>query len=94
METAHKEAKERYQREHVTPFIYENNNNIFYYKNSIDYSKYRWTLDTPEDFELLTKVYEELYEGKHDFYLKEIIELFERKPELSDINAHIEQKQL
>lgn len=94
LKIAHDEAKEKYQREHVTPFIYENNNKIFYYKNNVDYSKYRWTLDTPEDFELITLVYEELYKEKHNFYLNEIIELFERKSELFSINAHIEQKKL
>lgn len=91
---AYKEANEIYQREHVTPYIYESNNNIFYYKNDIDYSKQRWTLDTFEDFKLITTIYEELYNGQHDFYLKEIMELFERKPELFNINCHVKQKHL
>lgn len=94
LEYAYKEAKEIYQREHVTPFIYENSDNIFYYKNDMDYSEHRWTLDTEEDFELITKIYEELYKGSHDFFLKDIIELFQRKPELFNINAHIKQKEL
>ncbi|MDR7856912.1 glycosyltransferase family protein [Tissierella sp.] len=94
LEIAYNEANKKHQREHVTPYIYENSNNIFYYKNDIDYSKYRWTLDTEEDFELISMVYEELYKGQHDFYLKDIIELFERKPELFSINAHIEQKKV
>ncbi|MBU5436665.1 glycosyltransferase family protein [Tissierella sp. MSJ-40] len=92
LDVAYKEATERYQREHVTPFIYENGNNVFYYKNDIDYSKHRWTLDTEEDFELIAKIYDKLYMGKHDFYLNEIIELFKRQPELFNINEHIEQK--
>jgi len=46
-----------YQREHVTPFIYENSKNIYYYKNDIDYSKYRWTLDTEEDYKLIEIIY-------------------------------------
>lgn len=94
LEVAYSKAKEKYQREHVTPFIYENSNNIFYYKNDIDYSKYRWTLDTKEDFELISKIYEELYKEQHDFYLNDIIELFRIKPELFNINSHIEQKKL
>lgn len=94
LEVAYSKAKEKYQREHVTPFIYENSNNIFYYKNDIDYSKYRWTLDTKEDFELISKIYEELYKEQHDFYFKDIIELFRIKPELFNINSHIEQKKL
>lgn len=94
LEDAYIKAKEIYQREHVTPFIYENSDDIFYYKNDIDYSKHRWTLDTEEDFRLITNIYEELYRGKHDFYFKDIIELFERMPELFNINEHIEQKKL
>lgn len=94
LETAFMKAYEKYQREHVTPYIYENAKEIYFYKNDIDYSKYRWTLDTKEDLELICKIYDELYKGTHDFYLNNIIELFEKKPELYKINAHIEQKKL
>lgn len=87
-------AKETYQREHVTPYIYENYINIYYYKNDIDYSKHRWTLDTEEDFKLISEVYRQLYHGKNDFYLSDIVELFDKVPELYEINAHIEQKKL
>ncbi|MSU00119.1 cytidylyltransferase domain-containing protein [Tissierella pigra] len=94
LENAYIEAKKDYQREHVTPFIYENSTNIFYYKNDIDYSKHRWTLDTEEDFELINRIYEELYNGKHNFYLEEVLELFKRQPNLFNINNYIEQKKL
>lgn len=87
-------AKEKYQREHVTPYIYETSGTAFYYKNDIDYSKYRWTLDTEEDFELISEIYKHLYHGVHDFYLNDIVKLFEKIPELYDINAHIEQKKI
>jgi len=94
LENAFNHAEEKYQREHVTPFIYENTNQAFYYKNNIDYSMYRWTLDTDEDFKLITEIYRRLYSGKHDFYLHDIVSLFERHPELRDINAHVEQKKI
>jgi spore coat polysaccharide biosynthesis protein SpsF len=94
LENAFNNAKEAYQREHVTPYIYENSKKIFFYKNDIDYSKYRWTLDTDEDFELIKIIYDRLYLEKHDFYLKEIIEFFNQEPNLYQINAHIEQKKL
>ncbi len=88
------DAKEKYQREHVTPYIYETAGSAYYYKNDKDYSKFRWTLDTDEDFDLITEVYKHLYKGIHDFYLSEIVELFEKKPSLYDINAHVEQKKI
>lgn len=94
LEIAYKRADLKYQREHVTPYIYENCNNAFFYKNDVDYSKYRWTLDTEEDFELISKIYDKLYGGNHDFYLNDILELFERQPELFNINKHIEQKKI
>jgi len=94
LEKAYCEAKETYQREHVTPYLYENCKNIFFYINDINYSKYRWTLDTQDDLELITKVYSYLYKGKHDFFLKKIIALFEERQELFKINEHVEQKKI
>lgn len=88
------EAKEMYQREHVTPFIYENSKNIYYYKNNIDYSKYRWTLDTEEDYKLIEIIYKNLYKGKHDFYVEDISKLFDDMPELFEINKNVQQKKL
>ncbi len=94
LQQAFNNAKEKYQREHVTPYIYEMSNKRYYYKNDVDYSKYRWTLDTAEDFKLVSEVYGHLYHGVHDFYLNEIVNLFADRPELYQINAHIEQKKI
>lgn len=85
-------GNEIYHREHVTPYMYENCNKVHYFKNDINYSKYRWTLDTVEDFELITQIYNILYKGRHDFYLEDIVEIFKEEPKLFAINAHIEQK--
>ncbi|WZL74984.1 glycosyltransferase family protein [Clostridiaceae bacterium 35-E11] len=92
LEKAYLEAKQKYQREHVTPYIYENSKSVFYYKNNIDYSHYRWTLDTNEDFELINEIYKRLYKGKHDFYLKEVLELFNIDQSLYEINKEVKQK--
>lgn len=94
LEQAFLKATEKYQREHVTPFIYENNLDVYYYMNDIDYSNYRWTLDTKEDFKLIKCIYDELYKREHNFYLNDIIDLMIKKPELPRINLHIEQKGL
>lgn len=93
LKKAFQEAIEMYQREHVTPFIYENSKNIYYYKNNIDYSKYRWTLDTEEDYKLISAVYDRLYENYGSkFGFKEILELIKTDPELIKINIQVEQK--
>jgi spore coat polysaccharide biosynthesis protein SpsF len=94
IEDAFNNAKEKYEREHVTPYVYEAAKNVFFYKNEVDYSEYRWTLDTEEDFKLIRAIYKELYKGKHDFYLAKIVDLMNERPELKMINAHIEQKKV
>lgn len=67
LEYAWKNAKKESEREHVTPYIRNNSNqkgkNIFSlisYKNNIDYSKIRITVDEPNDFELINKVITDL----------------------------------
>lgn len=87
-------AKENYQLEHVTPYIYENNKDIYYYKNDVNYSKYRWTVDTKEDFELIKIIYEKLYKTENNFYLEDIIKIIENNPELIEINKDIQQKEI
>jgi spore coat polysaccharide biosynthesis protein SpsF len=94
LEDAYNNGTEKYHREHVTPYIYERSNKIHYFKNDINYSKYRWTLDTEEDLELVSEIYNRLYKGTHDFYLQDIIEIFKKEPKLFTLNAHIEQKKV
>lgn len=94
LEEAYKNATEKYQREHVTPYIYENAKRIFYYKNDINYSHYRWTLDTEEDWMLIKKLYEHLYHGKHDFYMSDVLMVMEQNPELFQINKDVKQKSI
>jgi spore coat polysaccharide biosynthesis protein SpsF (cytidylyltransferase family) len=90
---AYQYAKERYQREHVTPYLYENRT-IGYYCSDSNNSRYRWTLDTEEDWELISEIYKHLYHGKHNFYYQDILDLMEKYPELQYINNEIEQKKL
>lgn len=94
LEDAFNYAKKTYQREHVTPYIYEISKKIHNYKASEDYSKYRWTLDTYEDFELIKTIYAKLYRGQHDFYYKDILDLIEQYPNIARINEAVEQKKL
>jgi spore coat polysaccharide biosynthesis protein SpsF len=80
LETAWKCAKKESEREHVTPYIRNNSNqkgeNIFSsisYKNNIDYSKIRITVDEPSDFVLINKVITELGFNKSWFEYTEYI---------------------
>ena len=53
----------------------------------------RLTVDTPEDFALISEIFNELYKPNEVFTLKEIISLCRERPDLVAINAHVKQKQ-
>lgn len=93
LERAFNEATKSYQREHVTPFIYENGK-CYVYKNDKDYSNFRWTLDTRDDFYMISAVYDGLYKGKHNFYMDDIVKYLNIHPKIVEINKNIEQKKL
>lgn len=97
LEEAYKNATEKFEKEHVTPYIYKTNKDKFkignlVLKDSKEYEKIRITLDTKEDYTLLCCVYDYLYNKDRNFKCKDIIELFEKKPWLFNINNNIEQK--
>jgi spore coat polysaccharide biosynthesis protein SpsF len=93
LERAWRESTKPYQREHVTPYIYENPGKFKLHgiENDADCSQHRWTLDTPEDLQLLQAIYMRLG-GRDDFSWREVLELVEGDPRLADINRHIAQK--
>jgi spore coat polysaccharide biosynthesis protein SpsF len=85
------EAKKDLEREHTTPYIWENPDkfkigSVVWNK---DYStSHRWTLDYPEDFELIKRIYEELYPTNPHFGLQDILDLLDQKPEIAQINKN------
>ncbi|MGB9855722.1 MAG: aminotransferase class III-fold pyridoxal phosphate-dependent enzyme [Caldisericum exile] len=88
LEEAWKEAKLPSQREHVTPFInsHPDKFKIANFKNHIDLSHHRWTVDEPEDFELIKIIYEKLYPHNPNFRMSDILKFLENHPELIDLN--------
>jgi spore coat polysaccharide biosynthesis protein SpsF len=54
----------------------------------------RLTVDTQEDFELISRIFNELYPKDPKFSLNQIKDLFERQPELLEINQHVQQKKV
>ena len=60
---AHREARRPYEREHVTPYLWRRPDrfSIAQLKQSPDLSDRRWTVDTPEDFEFVSRVFYMLY---------------------------------
>lgn len=94
LEEAARFAGKPYEREHVTPYMYRNNDEIGRMVSPKDYSRYRFTVDTPEDFAFAKAVYGAMYHGKHDFYLDEIIKFLGSHPEIQKLNSNVHQKQL
>jgi len=94
LETAWKEAIDPAEREHVTLYIYRRPEQfrLSGMRNDDDLSDHRWTVDTPEDLELVRKIYHAL--GRDDFNLDDVLGVLELHPEWSAINAHIEQKKV
>ncbi len=92
LETAWREAQKPHQREHVMPFFYEHADHfrILHIKHSPDYDHYRWTVDTPEDLDLMRQVVSHFKDDK--FSWKEVLALFQEKPELAQINASVTHK--
>ena len=70
---AYKAAKSKYDKEHVTPYIKRLKGiKKLNYKNNLNLSNYRMTLDYYEDYIILKKIYENL-KNKSKFNLKNII---------------------
>jgi spore coat polysaccharide biosynthesis protein SpsF len=92
LEIAWREATEPHQREHVMPFFYEHPErfNILHIKHTPDYGALRWTVDTAEDLELARRIAASFPDDT--FTWQDILALFERQPELAQINAGVQHK--
>jgi len=95
LETSWKNAKLNSEREHVTPFIY-NNPNIFRienFQNDKDLSNIRLTVDTKKDFILISKIIENFHDRWTKFDLKDVITFINQNPHLLKINAQYERNE-
>jgi len=88
LKEAWQEAKLPSQREHVTLFIYQQSEKyrLGNYKNPIELSNHRWTVDEPEDFEFVSQIYKELYPINPNFRMADILNFLEKRPELMGLN--------
>lgn len=89
LERAWKEAKLLSEREHVSPYIW-NNPTLFHsgnVANDEDLSAVRLTLDYAEDYELLKTLFESLYGTMPNFSLREIMAFLRARPDLLELNA-------
>ncbi len=91
LEKAWREASKDYEREHTTPYFWENDHlfrigNV-YWESGLDYSMtHRWTIDYEEDYLFIKTVYDKLYSPTHPFSLNDILILVENDPAIKAIN--------
>jgi spore coat polysaccharide biosynthesis protein SpsF len=90
---AWRDARKPYEREHVTPYIYEHPElfRLVSVQADADYSHYRWTLDTAEDLELLRAIYAR-FSNQDEFGWRDVLRLVQHEPQLTRLNAHVIQK--
>ena len=94
LETAWREARRPLEREHTTPFFWENPARFrlanVAWETGLDYSmSHRFTIDYPADYEFIKAVYEALYPGKPHFGLADILTLLKQRPDLYALNADL-----
>lgn len=96
LERAHREAQQPHEREHVTPYLYQHPElfRLKSYEEQPDLSGFRWTLDTQEDWDFMQAIYTELHTGGDIFSTADVLKLLKARPELTKLNAHVEQKKL
>lgn len=92
LEKSFNEAELKSDREHVTPYIWRNSSfkggclfkseNI---TNDKDYSSYRLTVDTAEDFEVIKKVIENLGTNKS---WQDYVQFLDKNEDIKKINEH------
>jgi spore coat polysaccharide biosynthesis protein SpsF len=95
LETANREASEGYEREHVTPYFYLNPQRfrLENYEQATDLSALRWTLDEPADQQFFAAIFRH-FDPTEMITTDQVLALLKRFPELSQINAHVQQKSL
>jgi spore coat polysaccharide biosynthesis protein SpsF (cytidylyltransferase family) len=87
LERAWKTHNDKFTREHVTSYILKDKVKVGSVINKIDLKELRWTVDYPEDFKFVKKIFEELYYKKKIFNMDDIINLLKKNPQINDING-------
>jgi spore coat polysaccharide biosynthesis protein SpsF (cytidylyltransferase family) len=78
-------------REHVTLFVRRQPDRfrVGLFPSEIDLSHLRLTVDEPQDFELVKRIYEALYPENAAFTTEDVLQLLRARPELLTLNRGI-----
>ncbi|MGM0607120.1 MAG: cytidylyltransferase domain-containing protein [Candidatus Muiribacteriota bacterium] len=85
---------EPFDGEHVTLYIRRNLKKYNYFSviGEKKLKNLRLTVDEKKDLEMTRKVYDKLFKENHVFTNNELIELFNKNPEIFSINKNVKQK--
>ena len=94
LETAWKLAERPLEREHTTPYFWENPDRFrlanVVWETGFDYSMtHRFTIDYPQDYEFIKAVYNALYPSNPAFGLADILALLQREPGIFALNQEL-----
>ena len=94
LENAWKNAEKDSEREHVTPYFYNNPNkfNIRHLTQSVNNSKFRYTVDQEEDFLLVKEIVKKI--KNRPIITKDIIQVLNDNPDIQKINSKVKPKSL
>jgi len=92
---AHREARLPHEREHVTPHFYcgPQQFRLQPVTGPGRLGHLRWTVDTPDDLRLIRAIYARLGPDG-SFSWRDAARLFDREPQLAELNRHVRQKPL
>lgn len=95
LEEMEKKSEDSFEREHVTQYVYRNPDkykigNVACEKQL---SHYRWTIDNMEDLQMVNTIYEKRH-GQGTLLMEEILDIIEKNPEISDINAMVKRSDM
>lgn len=92
---ADRDAREPFERSHVTVFMYQHPAlfRLLPVTNDVDLHEMRWTVDTPDDLAFAREVFTR-FDGRNDFSWREVVSLVEREPRIAGLNRHVKAKPL
>jgi spore coat polysaccharide biosynthesis protein SpsF len=94
LEQVDREARRPHEREHTTPFVWDQPNRFrldnVSWDSGLDYSmSHRFTIDYLDDYRFVASVYQRLYRPGAIFSLRDILDLLAREPDIFQLNRHL-----
>ncbi len=93
LQRAWNEARATHEREHVMPYLYEEPGRfkVTVINAEHDFGHLRWTVDTPEDLEVLRALFKLLPDADQAGWL-DVLAVWQAHPELEALNASVHHK--